>query len=625
MPPDDLAHLELLAEVDTLVARLDRWAQDAPSWQTAENCRALIQRLSRRANTLRVRLDAPLVVATLGGTGTGKSTLVNALLGADVVTTGRQRPTTTSPTLICRPDLTPEILGIETLAEADGTVKADGTVEVVHRDLPALADLVLIDCPDPDTTEVDETSTESATTEDTKDLAAHGSNSNLARLRAILPHCDVLLVTATQQKYRNARVAHELAAAAPGARIVFVQTHADLDDDIRDDWCRVLDPHYTTGHVFRVDSVAALNDAKQGLRPRGEFAQLVDLLTRQLAGAAGNRIRRANFLDLVEEALERCRTRIDAAMPAVENVRQAIDEQRTRLAAQLGQQMRAELLNSRRLWENRLLGQAASRWGFSPFALVLRSYQGLGGLLSSTLLLRARTPAQMALWGTLQGARALHSWQRTRQADRELDRAAGACWDETELRAAALVLEGYANEAGLSREAIGPGQVAEEATTAAGGFVEDTAGQLQSLIERLAGRHTGWFTRWRYELLLLAMLGFLLYRLGKNFFYDSWLAADPVTVYGLDFYVSAAFWMLLWCGLLLWMFTGRLRRGLRQQIDQLAQSWGESTSAAGLFARLENDCLTIEDYRRQLDVLQHEVAQLRRHLALPDAQLGHRK
>ena len=50
----------------------------------------------------------------------------------------------------------------------------------------------------------------------------------------------MLLVTATQQKYRSARVADELAAAARGTRLVFVQTHADTDDDIREDWRAVL-------------------------------------------------------------------------------------------------------------------------------------------------------------------------------------------------------------------------------------------------------------------------------------------------------------------------------------------------------------------------------------------------
>ncbi len=146
---------------------------------------------------------------------------------------------------------------------------------------------------------------------------------NLARLRAILPKCDVLLVTATQQKYRSARVADELAAAAPGVHLVFVQTHADTDADIREDWRHMLEmekgkkgdsPHLceapsgpfrqmgtvpfsrpatSTSSVF--DSLRALADAQANLQPRGEFAELVDLLTRQMASAAGNRIRRGEL------------------------------------------------------------------------------------------------------------------------------------------------------------------------------------------------------------------------------------------------------------------------------------------------------------------------------------------
>ena len=113
MARPELAHLELLAEVDALVGRLQHWAEGAPGWQPAEACRALVRRLAERAGLLRVRLEAPLVVATLGGTGTGKSALVNALVGSEVAQTGHQRPTTTRPTLICRPGLTPEMLGID--------------------------------------------------------------------------------------------------------------------------------------------------------------------------------------------------------------------------------------------------------------------------------------------------------------------------------------------------------------------------------------------------------------------------------------------------------------------------------------------------------------------------------
>ncbi len=78
--PSELAHLELLAELDSLAADLRRWADGAPEWPAAQSCRSLVRRLTDKAEALRVRLEAPLVVATLGGTGTGKSTLVNALV-----------------------------------------------------------------------------------------------------------------------------------------------------------------------------------------------------------------------------------------------------------------------------------------------------------------------------------------------------------------------------------------------------------------------------------------------------------------------------------------------------------------------------------------------------------------
>ena len=91
------------------------------------------------------------------------------------------------------------------------------------------------------------------------------------------------------------------------------------------------------------------------------------------------------------------------------------------------------------------------------------------------------------------------------------------------------------------------------------------------------------------------MLGLLLYRLGKSFFYDSWLAKTPradVYVYGLDFYVSAGFWLLLWCLVLLWFFTGRLRRGLRRQIDQLEDDCQRSNASAGTWS-VSNNTYTI--------------------------------
>src|SRR5271157_3238497 len=142
MSNGDLAHLEILAEIDALARRLEDWSRDAPPWRPAETCQAIIGRLAGRLNCLRIRLESPLIVATLGGTGTGKSSLINALAGAELVRSGRGRPTTTRPAVLCRPGLTLGVLGMDAQE-----------IDLVQQDLPSLANMVLVDCPDPDTTD----------------------------------------------------------------------------------------------------------------------------------------------------------------------------------------------------------------------------------------------------------------------------------------------------------------------------------------------------------------------------------------------------------------------------------------------------------------------------------------
>jgi energy-coupling factor transporter ATP-binding protein EcfA2 len=595
MSPSELANLELLAEVDSLTAQLNDWSDRAPRWPAAQHAAALAHRLADRASHLRARLEAPLVVAMLGGTGTGKSTLVNALVGAEVTQAGRERPTTRRPTLICHTKHAPAEFGFA----------AD--MHVVQRELDTLRHFALVDCPDPDTTE---------------DAAA--GETNLARLRKLLPHCDVLIVTSTQQKYRSARVLAELASAAPGARLIFVQTHADSSDDIRKDWRAMLAPDYRVGEMFFVDSVAASERAESGLPPEGDFLRLLELLDSELAGTAAQRIRRANFLDLVADTLTACQTRLDQAMPPVVQLETALTEQRARVTARFVASLRDELLKSQRPWENRLLAEVTSRWGFSPFSLVLRAYAGLGGILSGWALFRARTPAQIALWGVFEGGRVLRRRQQDRSAEQTADRAVASTIEQDELRTAAIIVDGYAAEAGLAVAVTEPDALARESRQAATAFIGSASAELDRSVSRLAERHAGWLIRWWYELLLGAMLGILLSRMAKNFFYDSWLAPQPTPVLGIDFYIAAGIWLWLWCTILVWAFTRRLRRGIQGEVTALAERCVKPGASAGMFVTVESECRAIHRFRHELDGLQGAVANARSRVEESDSRLGHK-
>ena len=105
------------------------------------------------------------------------------------------------------------------------------------------------------------------------------------------------------------------------------------------------------------------------------------------------------------------------------------------------------------------------------------------------------------------------------------------------------------------------------------------------------------------------MLGVVFYRLAKNFFWDSWLAPQPVhNVFGLEFYGAAAFWLILWCLVLFWAFSMKLRRGLRREIGQVALGWAGARPALGVFAHLESHCRRARQFRQDLELLRQHVA-----------------
>jgi hypothetical protein len=140
-------------------------------------------------------------------------------------------------------------------------------------------------------------------------------------------------------------------------------------------------------------------------------------------------------------------------------------------------------------------------------------------------------------------------------------------------------------------------------------FLTDAARRIDDLILETARRHSHWFTRFRYELLFAILPGFLLYRAGKNFFYDTfWLDKPHLDA---NFYIPAALFLLLWAGLFVMAFTARLRSGLTKRIEQLAQELASAKVGPGLFPDIEHQCHEFSRERDRLEGFQSKIDSIR--------------
>jgi hypothetical protein len=379
-----------------------------------------------------------------------------------------------------------------------------------------------------------------------------------------------------------------------------------VDEDIRSDWRGQLEPAYQVAEMFFVDSRTALADQRQGVRPTGEMGRLLDFLLRELSAAQRVRIRRGNLFGLLHGALERMVADLDRHAPAVQALSKAVESQRAQLTRRLSDRLRDELLVSRGAWERRLLAEVSQLWGLSPFALVLRAYHGQAGLLASWTLLRARSTAQMALWGAVHGARWVSSRHQESSGEQQLERAASSQLSESDLREAQLVMEGHARTARLERSATTAAlaQAPQAAAVAEDEFWAFARRRLDELMLATAKRNSTWPVRLFYEVGFALLPAWLLYRIGKNFFYDSWWLERPLLE--TNFYIPALLFLALWTAAVLMLFCRRLRRGAGRQVNQLAAELAQSKLAGGLFPALDAHC---RDYHAEVGELR-ELATL---------------
>ena len=591
---------------DELVEMLARWSGSLPEWPPARAGRAEWEQIEPRLDRARRELSRMLVVGVIGGTGTGKSTLVNALAGCDLSPAGDiARPTTINPVVVAPRDVDLSWLPVEAM-----------NARVVRSDAAAVANIVLVDCPDPDTqAEAPRHSGGQATHSPAR---PSDSNHNRELLEAVLPACDVLLLVSTAQKYRSWVVAREVAAFAPGRPLLFVQTHASRDPDIRDDWRRELESQgFVVPRIFRLDAVEAATRSAAGLEPDAGFRELVEAIDAELVGRAARRVRRTGSLDLAGWFLRQSQESLAPLRGPVAQLAAGVASERTRLEGILARAVGSRLRASRTAWQRILTGEIVERWHGGPFASFLHVVESIiafwprmraagGGLITRLL---AGQPADMIPAG--QGG-----WQ----AVEELGLSAA------EVEQSRSVLCGLSARARLAEPLVGRARLDESRVAATvGTLLERTAAWLSSGIDRLVadrrGRIDGPVFRWVCEALFSGLLVAVLVRAGWNFFVGHLWQGRVVD--GGGFLQEALVWVILWGFFLRWIAFARVRVGLNSDIQSLISRLPQAHLTDPLLADFAAAADATALFIEQGDRLSRDHAGLVARLTEPGGDLGH--
>jgi hypothetical protein len=535
------------AAFDMLVDALGRWAAAGPDWPPARRVKGEWEGVAPRLERARRELSRVLVVGVIGGTGTGKSTLVNALAGGEVTAAGDvARPTTVNPIVVAARDVDLSWLPLEVMQ-----------ARLVRSDSPSVANIVLVDCPDPDTQDIREPLAPAA------DARPGVANRNRDLLEAVLPSCDVLLLVSTAQKYRSWIVAREVAAFAPGRPLLFVQTHASRDPDIRDDWRRELESQgFDVPRIFRVDGVEAAARSAAALEPDAGFRELVEAIDAELVGRAARRVRRTGAVDLAAWFTRQSRGDLAAFVDPVAALAAGVVAERKRLEAILSREVGETLRSNRSAWQRLIGDDVVARWHGGPFAAFLHVIAAVASFWSrvrpgSGLIgkLLAGQPATVAAGSG--------GWQ----AVEELGLAGG------EVEQSRSVLAGLAARAGIGEPLVGRARLDAArvpATTTA--VVAGTSRWLATGIDRLVADRRGRIGRplvhWLFEALFAALFVTVLVRAGWNFFHGNLWEGKPVS--GIGFLQEAIVWVILWGLVLRWVIFACVRLGLDRDIDSLA-------------------------------------------------------
>ena len=219
----------------------------------------------------------------------------------------------------------------------------------------------------------------------------------------------------------------------------------------------------------------------------------------------------------------------------------------------------------------------------------------------------------------------MKSRAQEQEADSALARLSTFGISDQQLQESRLLVSGYVHNAGVQYQSTEDRRdltaLRRRAASLEGDFLGDAAREVDEVIEELSTANSGLATRLVYELLFLAYIAFLLGRIGYNFFWSSFLAPMfgvqelPSPLLSVDFYIPALIFLVIWSGVLVTVFSWKLRTGLVRKVEQFAHAMAESRLLHGLFPGLEDTCQRIQTDSQELTGLLEQTMSFKRSLA----------